>query len=212
MTLALAAVALAAVALAAAVALLVRRRIRAADALWEGPEAGFFAFQQHLAGETGLAVNPEADALSLVRLGRPARLYAAGQLVGVEVVEDGAVVMRRERDGAWDGWERDHELATLHACVSRLELRVSVEDPAGPVHVVGFLHRPVRKDSSVYREAVGEIVHWVRVVGTMLARARTGQFPTAAPATIIPAATVEAPESRPPPNSATSTVEASGVR
>jgi len=163
--------ALAAVALSAAVALLVRRRIRAADALWEGrPGAGFFAFQQHLAGETGLAVNPEADVLCLARRGHPARLYPPEQLLGVEVVEDGAVVMRRDRAGAWDGWERDRELASTYTRVSRLELRVAVEDPAGPVHVVGFLDRAVRKDSSAYREAVEEVEHWFRVVARLLSR------------------------------------------
>jgi hypothetical protein len=162
--------ALTAAALSAAAALLVRHRLRAADAVWQVPEAGFLPFQRHLGGETGLAVNPEADVLCLARLGRPARLCAPAELLGVEVLEDGAVVMRRDRAGAWDGWERDHELASLHAHVSRLELRVSVEDPACPVHVVGFLPRGARKDSAAYREAAGEVEHWFRVVGRLLSR------------------------------------------
>lgn len=160
---------LAALSTAAALAALHRRR--RARALWAGPDAGFLAFQQHLAGGTGLAVNPEADVLCLARVGHPARHLGPEQVIGVEVVEDGAVVMRRDRASGWDAWDRDEDLGARHTRVARLELRIAVEDAAGPVHVVSFLPRAATKDSPAYRRALAEIEHWFGVVATLLARA-----------------------------------------
>jgi hypothetical protein len=176
------------VALAALGALAVRRRLLAAAALWEEPGADFLAFQQHLEGETGLAVNPEATVLCLAQVGRPPRLLAPEQLLGLEVIEDGAVVLRRDRTGRWDGWERDDDVRAQHQRVSRLALRITFDDPAGPsprtslaprsgagegaVHLVSFLEAAVSKDSSAYLQAVEQVQHWFRVVETVLARAR----------------------------------------
>jgi hypothetical protein len=161
-----------AIPLGVAAALAVRRRLVAAQALWETPGADFLAFQQHRAGDTGLAVNPEATALCLAHVGRPARLVAPERLLGAEVIEDGAVVLRRDRSGRWDGWERDLDLRARHQQVRGLALRVLVDDPAGPAHEVRFLDRAVSKESAAYREAAERAQHWFRVVSRLIERGR----------------------------------------
>ncbi len=158
----------ASVALAAAGALAIRRRILASEALWEAPGTDFMAFQQHLAGETGLAVNPEATVLCLARVGRAPRFLAPEQLLGVEVIEDGAVVLRRDRAAGWDRWERDRDVCARHERVTALSLRITVDDPAGRVHEVSFLSRAASKDSAAYRDAAASALHWYRVVERLL--------------------------------------------
>jgi hypothetical protein len=155
---------------AAAAAWMVRRRILAAEAMWAVPGADFFPFQHHLGGEAGVAVNPEATALCLARAGRDARLLLPEQLVRVEVVEDGVVVMRRDRAADWDGWERDHDPRAHHLHVRRLALRIAVADGDEPVHEVTFLDSAASKDSSAYRQAMAQVQHWYGVVGTVLRR------------------------------------------
>lgn len=158
-----------------------RKRARAAMVM----APGFAPAQVFLGAKSALAVDAEGTRICLGEFAQPPRFIGPDQLVAVDVVEDGESVTRTDRlsqhmsalSGAIDHGRPGAVIGALTSktvtrqVVNRLDLKLTIDDLARPVHVVGFLSGSARKDSATYRSAAGMVEHWQGVMTTLMHRA-----------------------------------------
>ena len=69
--------------------------------------------------------------------------------------------------------EKKSELKKSDDIVTRVNLRIIVNDINNPIHVVNFLDNPVRKNSTIYESAIEQAKYWHSLISVLIKRADT---------------------------------------
>lgn len=132
-------------------------------------------------GGTGVALDPNARAVGLLRPNQPAVRVPANRVLGAELYQDGQRIGAVVREGAQarlDTLRRQQPAPaappsprgeiTRYDEVHRVELRLWIDDEAAPAHDVRLLDREVRETDAVYREAVAAGEGWLTQLNALL--------------------------------------------
>lgn len=137
---------------------------------------------------TGLAVDEGRHKLCLISripAGYAERVLPASELLSVELFEDGNSVTRTLRvsqiSGAIAGEALFGNVGAIigglsgktetSGTITRIDLRLVVNDTATPLHDVAFMNTEARKDGIVYRQAAGQARHWNGILEVLVKRA-----------------------------------------
>ncbi len=131
-------------------------------------------------GGTGLALDPQARAVGLIRPNRTATRVEASRVLGADLYQDGRRIGSVVRSGAQSRIAALRQRQpdpippsprgeiTRFDDVRRVELRLWIDDDTAPAHDVRLLDREVRETDAAYREAVAAGEGWLKQLDEML--------------------------------------------
>lgn len=138
--------------------------------------------------QSGLAVDEGRHKVCLITrtaAGYAPRVLPASDLLSAELFEDGNSVTRTMRMSQISGAVAGHALygdvgaiigglsgkTKTSGTITRVDLRLVVNDTASPVHDVAFMEKEDEKDGSAHRQAMGQARHWHGILDILVKRA-----------------------------------------